>query len=498
MSINLAIISGVTDYPSDVGELPACKNDIDILEQLIAGTGKFSEIHTIPSEDGKTFKARIAEIVARFKNEQIDELFLYFTGHGEFVNDEFRYLMRDYSRSKPAQTSLSNTELDNFLRSLQPTLTIKVVDACYSGMPYVKDGSNFTDHMKAATEASFSKCYFLFSSQSDQTSWADENISDFTKAFANAVAQSAIDTIRYADVIDTISDAFQPTARQRPLFVVQADFTETLGNFPESARAALRERLASFESASYVQQIEAKTSSLADRIRHVAQDYVSMEHAISMIENIKSTLGRFKLDGQIAPFFDIENELTEDYKSIPSPASLGKWLSKSERQYFATPTYETETYEAEVHDIYSMLSASAGVPRKTVTKTRQVIGGVRTQLTGLPFISFLILLKPKSPNLTQYGGWFTYFLSKTSIQAFYCFSAFKEFNWGEYRWISASQWEPISWKLADTEDASSIATSFLEKLQDFVERDIADKLGFEYQENIVEGETKTLPSPKQG
>ena len=496
MGINLAIISGVTDYPSDMGELPACKNDIGILQQLIAGTGKFSEIHTIPSEDGKAFKARIAEIVARFKNEEIDELFFYFTGHGEFVDDEFRYLMRDYSRSKPAQTSLSNTELDNFLRSLQPTLTIKVVDACYSGMPYVKDGSNFTDYMKAATEASFSKCYFLFSSQSDQTSWADENISDFTKAFAAAVAHSAIDTIRYADVIDTISDAFQPTARQRPLFVVQADFTETLGNFSESTREALKERLASFESVPCVQEVGAKTSSLAERIRHAAQDYVSMEHAISVIADIKLTLEQFKLEGQIAPFFDIENELAENYNSIPSPASLGKWLSKSDRQYFATPMYETETYETEATDVFSMMSVSTGLPRKMVTKTRQIIGGVRTQLTGLPFISFLILLKPKSPNLTQYGGWFTYFLSKTSIQAFYCFSAFKETNWGEYRRGSASEWEPVNWKLADTEDTSAIAVSFLEKLQDFVEKDIADRLGFERQENTVEGETKAIP-PKR-
>ncbi|MGF6724173.1 hypothetical protein P3T43_003540 [Paraburkholderia sp. GAS41] len=496
MGINLAIIAGVTDYPNEIGALPACKNDVDIMQQLIAGTGKFSEIHTIPSDDGKAVKARIADIVARFKNEEIDDLFFYFTGHGEFVDGEFRYLMRDYSRSKPAQTSLSNTELDNFLRSLQPKLTIKVVDACYSGMPYIKDGSNFSDYMKAATEATFSKCYFLFSSQSDQTSWAGENISDFTKAFVNAVANSALDSIRYGDVIDTISDAFQTASQQRPLFVVQADFTEILGNFSETVRMALKERLIGLYVTPTAQQPGAKKMSLAERIRDSAQEYVSMDDAISVIENLKINLSKFKLSADIALFFSTSAESQDSYRSVPSPEALGKWLSKSDGQYFATPIYETETYEVEASDIFSLMSIQNGGQRKMTTKTRRVIAGVNTQLQGLPFVSFFILLDPNSPNLTQYGGWLTYFLSKTTLQAFYCFSVFKEVNWGEYRPGKTSEWESVNCKLSETRDASAISESFLAKLEEFVEKDVIERLGLEQQEMGSSGEAPVLSAPE--
>jgi len=496
MAANLAIILGVTDYPAEVGELPACANDVAIMQDLLAGSGKFNEIFVAPSEDGKAVKARIADFVARFKNDDVEELFFYFTGHGEFVDDEFRFLLRDYSRSKPAQTSLSNSELDTFLRSLNPGLAVKVVDACYSGMPYIKDGSTFTDYMKAATEASFSKCYFLFSSQSDQRSWASSEFSEFTKVFVDSVAQSSLESIRYADVIDTLSDAFQATPRQRPLFVVQGDFTEILGNFPDPVRARLKERLAAVTQMSSAQPMVAKYS-LTDLARNEARDYVSMEDAISVIDNLKRALEKFEPVSDITSLFQVETELHDDYKSIPSSETLGKWLSKTEQRYFASPILETETYEVEspINSLFAVIGKAA--PSSTITKTRQIVAGVRTQLTGLPFISFSLLLKPQLPNLTQYGGWVTYFLSKTNIQAFYCFSAFKEVNWGEYRRTSPTEWEPINSKLTDANGPSTIAAAFTSKLEQFVESDVAKRLGADREETGASDTPNLLPAPKE-
>ncbi|AIO65270.1 caspase domain protein [Burkholderia oklahomensis] len=211
VSKNLAIIVGVTDYIDNDNVLPACENDVDVMHELLNGAaGKFDEIFVAPSgEDGKHTKSRIADYIARHNGDDIEELFFYFTGHGDFVEGEFRFLLRDYSDSKSAQTSLSNTELDNFLRALAPKVVVKVVDACYSGMPYIKDGSTFSDYMKSTTQNAFETCYFLCSSQSDQRSWAANDISYFTKAFVEAIATSSLDTIRYKDVIDYISDSFQ-------------------------------------------------------------------------------------------------------------------------------------------------------------------------------------------------------------------------------------------------------------------------------------------------
>ncbi|MFL9898058.1 caspase family protein [Paraburkholderia fungorum] len=248
MGINLAIVVGVTNYVNESHRLSACANDVSVVQEMLQGSGKFQEVFLVPSEDGTFLKSKIADFVTRFKVEEIDDLLFYFTGHGDFADEEFRYLLRDYSPAKRAQTSLSNSELDNFLRSLNPKVVVKVVDACYSGMPYIKDGSNFNDYMKSATKGAFEKCYFLCSSQSDQQSWASAQISDFTKTFVAAIAESPAESIRYKDVIDFIADAFQAVPSQRPLFVVQSDFTEVMGHFSEQVRLRLKERLTSFVS----------------------------------------------------------------------------------------------------------------------------------------------------------------------------------------------------------------------------------------------------------
>ena len=111
------------------------------------------------STTSKSVKSKLTNFVQKYTSEEIEEVIFYFTGHGSFEEDQFYYVLSDYEESKKRQTCLSNDELDNLLRSLSANLTIKIVDACQSGIRYVKDPDIFRKYLQES-EKNFDKCYF--------------------------------------------------------------------------------------------------------------------------------------------------------------------------------------------------------------------------------------------------------------------------------------------------------------------------------------------------
>ena len=475
MSKNLAILVGVTDYLEEKYRLPACENDVSIMRELLLESGKFGEVIVVTSQDAQALKAELAAVVGRFQHEDIGDLFFYFTGHGEFVDEEFRFMLRDYSSDKPAQTSLEHSELDLLLRSLSPVLVVKVIDACYSGVPYIKDRSSVVDQMMAQTQRTFSKCYFLFSSQSDQRSWSGSKISDFTGAFAATIAKANQEAIRYKDVVDGLSDSFRNTQRQKPFFVIQADYTEAFGNFSEPTRSRLKERLASFEDTQDEQVIEPIVkASLADLARIQAVDYVPMSVAIDAVKEIKSGLEGVHLNSELGTIFGLQKEYFATYESLPARAALGHWLLKNDQGFFAAPTYEIETYEAD-SPLSSLLTWTGGDTKK-VTKTRKVVSGVQTKVSKLQFQAARADLQLLLPNLTQYSGWLTFMLSKRTMQVFFCFAECKEVAWDKFVAVNPTDWKSHSYSLARFGGGAHIVECFMTEFQHYVESCVQARL----------------------
>ena len=79
--------------------------------------------------------------------------------------------------SAKKQTTIENTELDNWIRLLNPALTVKIIDACHAGVQYIKDPEVFKDFLNS-TPKSFNSFYFLFSSLKEQYSYQDKRLSD--------------------------------------------------------------------------------------------------------------------------------------------------------------------------------------------------------------------------------------------------------------------------------------------------------------------------------
>ncbi|MEX3941610.1 caspase domain-containing protein [Paraburkholderia sp. BR10937] len=497
MAKNLAILVGVTDYIDSDSALPACANDVAVMQELLNGAaGKFDEIFITPSgEDGQHTKSRIADYIARHSTEDIDELFFYFTGHGDFVEDEFRFLLRDYSAAKPAQTSLTNTELDNLLRALGPKVVVKVIDACYSGMPYIKDGAGFSEYMKSSTQNVFETCYFLCSSQSDQRSWAASDLSYFTRAFVEAVASSSLDSIRYKDVIDYISDAFQRDSKQKPLFVTQGSFTEVFGDFSPEVRERLALRVAKKETDEKSVTI-AERRSFVDVVNALARDYVTLNQAIQHVSNLKSNIEKHNILGELSSLFEVTKDFREDY-SVPKSEVLGKWAKDDDRGFFVAPAYTREAYEAPVDNPLGSIARlmNTGVPEKTVTKYRNVIDGVTTQVKGMPFCSVFVEFSPKLPNLKKYAAWVACFLSKTEIQISFCFSEYKEVAWNEYKSAALTEWTSYPAKFSVFDGGARFLEVLSEKLNAWMRERIAKSLNIADDFTTGAEPVNALPAP---
>src|SRR5258706_2638330 len=132
--MNIAIIIGVSIYSNSNNNLPGCKNDADAINQILKKSDKYDDILYINNnETSAKTKELLSNYILDSKGNVINELLFYYSGHGEFGNDEFYYVLSDFDSKKKNQTSLQNSEIDDLIRTLSPELVIKVIDACQSG-----------------------------------------------------------------------------------------------------------------------------------------------------------------------------------------------------------------------------------------------------------------------------------------------------------------------------------------------------------------------------
>ncbi|MGW5983698.1 caspase family protein [Bacillus mycoides] len=206
-----AILIGVSEY-QNIPNFDACKRDVDIMHSIIEYF-KYDDTLFIDTEtDSYSEKKKLTNFFEKHQNEEtdVDQIFFYFSGHGTVDRENFHYLLSNYSTYRLATSSLSNNEIDNLIRLLNPKLTVKFVDACKSGTVYIKNNDYSTIYSKAipSESASLGSCYFMFSSLNDEPSKA-QNLSYFTEAIASAIEEQEEDgRVRFTDIIDYVRDIF--------------------------------------------------------------------------------------------------------------------------------------------------------------------------------------------------------------------------------------------------------------------------------------------------
>lgn len=504
--MNIAILISVSKYTDSRNDLPACANDFALIDSILTHSGKFTEVLRLESDTTSSkVKSELARFVKEQKGKNIDELFFFYTGHGELHLDDFYFVLSDFDEDRRQQTALSNAELDSMMRSLSPSLTIKLVDACHSGVPYVKN-ANILEKSLDVSKGKYDRCYFMFSSQKEQPSFQDAHLSDFTESFAQSISQRSQDTIRYKDIADFISDEFQHKGQQTPAFVLQSDLTDVFCTITPDMRKDLKGQLqrASTSPASKKDDSETTTTttpppepprSLHDLVALEAEKFCTENEAMTALEELKAGLAQHTLDGDLSDLYELDTEVKSDFYGVPKMDSIAAWLDKNENDYFVEVQYRDEEYEdtVKVPKVYSGLMGSHlrtlaslqgnDYEYRTVTRTRKVPDGIRLTATP-PFCAIEVRLTPKYENLPWWTEFIVLAFSKSTARLFYALVRLKEQNWSERVLVGEIKWKTKEVSLKDRDKLLESAKTMLDELGDTVSKGLRDKYGLHDDDSI--------------
>lgn len=227
---NYAIVLGVPEY-TNASDLQACKNDADLMCELLSATEKYKILRI----DENLRKTEILEKIDSFiempgTKSKVGEIFFYFSGHGYQDETDMHYILKDTELKKINATALNNNELDDIIREKNPELFVKIIDACESGLSYIKSlslGEYFEKrkHIDEKIDKTFENCIFMSSSKKNEYSEATNECSYFTKVFIDAVLEGIkAGIVRYSDIQNYIRDEFTDDKYdQTPFFNLQSD-----------------------------------------------------------------------------------------------------------------------------------------------------------------------------------------------------------------------------------------------------------------------------------
>jgi len=480
--VNLAILIGVSDYASPVPKLPACKTDLALMARLIRNTNKFGDILEVGADtSSSSVKAQLAQFVKKHGGSGVDELFFYYSGHGDLFKDDFYFLFSDFSDKQRNQTSLTTEELDSMLRTLSPKLTVKVVDACHAGVTYVKEPDALKKQLTVST-GRFADCYFMFSSQSSQTSLQDDKLSDFTREFVVACTNFSGKEIRYRDIVDHISDAFATNPDQTPTFVIQAPCVEIFCSIEKSIRNLLQlttARVRRRQSGSK----PALGSAIAQAIQDRAAEFCTKEEVSHFLQSLGERMKGASFFSDLKDSYRLETELSETYEGIPDLGPIGKWVKEKGGDFFATPITGTEQYE--VTDPFETYLRPATLT-KPVMATREVITSFDCT-AETPYKAIRVTAYPLYENLPHAVAVIVFVFSKRDCVVFYSFQTVKEMDWGKLAPIEGRRWTYATFAMKTDPDAKSAADSMIKLFEAFLTKQVKEKLGLVEDDSATAG-----------
>ncbi len=457
MSKKIALIIGVSEY-INADNLPPCKRDIELISTIVSGSKKYDDI-LILSENSKSVEAKekITSFIRANQGLDIEEVFIYYTGHGARHGDDFIFLFSDFDRHKIEQTSFRNSEFDSMLKSLNPKLAIKVIDACQSGTEYIKSNNDLQTIFEKSSSECFTKTYFLFSSSKSESSKALGDFSVFTKSLARSLLNFEEQDIRYRDIMAYISDDQSVKKHQTPLFIQQADNTEIFCFVSADLTAGVKSVLAPLASSeaedlksdARLEEEQSEEEKLISAIRIESQKYCSEEEAQISLSKLIENISNHSWQDFITELYTIKINTDDKVPSLDSVKSIAKWLHESKEPYFVNIVYNEEEYEEkerveieEVHPFYlrSLYGRTKRIEYQPTTKYRNVIS--KYDLTASsPCKSICISLSPKEEALPWLKLFFAFAFSKSKLTIFFKHEIEKETSWSNRIIEDSNQWK---------------------------------------------------------
>lgn len=481
--MKVAILIGISDYDK-LTSLPACKTDLVLMEELLRKTGDYSEILSIGEDtQSSKVKRKVSEWIENLIGKEVKEVLFYYTGHGVFQEEEFYFCCSDFDKNKFNTTGITNSEMDEWLRNLNATLAIKVIDACQSGIQYVKDSEiQFLTRLKSGNSKSFKNCYFMFSSQNDQSSYQDDKLSYFTKAFALSIKEHQEERIRYRDIIDYISDYFVSDGSQKPHFVMDANSTEEFCFINEDLAQFLNTTSLLNEPIESIEVIDTPVVSLKDIVASDASKFCNEEEVSEILEELKVKITDFNYNKEFTDLYEAQATFEkgtlkdDDYDDpLPNVKQIGEWLSKNNHEYFAADTYKKESYTERIRE-YNIYSIAREPAYHTETRTRNVISGLKIT-AKVAFDTIKIIAEPKFLNLLPFECVIVFVLSKKEIRFFYYYANFRELNWKDRKIERNVSWLTSKTEMKDRKNIWKAMNNIQNNYVDFVLEETRKRFG---------------------
>ena len=504
--MKLAIIFGVSEY-QNYTSLDACKNDAELVNKIFLKLGKFDDMCVLAGNiKGFEAKQKLTEFVNNHKNASVDELVFYYTGHGARFDDDFFYVFSDFNEKRKEVTALRNSELDGLIRNLSPGLTVKVIDACYSGSTYIKSEDDIKPTLeKSAKENKLGNLYFLHSSSSEETSLANDLYSFFTYSFCRSVTD--LDgAIRYRDIMAYVADDMSQKGYPKPTFVVQADNTEVFGEIDSDFKKYVKECLniqgddideEEGNEKEEKSETEKEDHFLKEIQRKSEEEFCSKDEALKNISLINVLLEESSWPDQILKVFGIEVESIEYASSIKNSAEIGRWLNQeSDDNYFAKPTYDSETYYEEEYkklpkkpsratdmlgSLYS-LRRSLGLDDEyeykleKVEKTRKFVDGFEYTADS-PYRGLQLMFKPKYASVENYAVTIVLIFSRKDLVFFVAREVLPYQSWDGIERPRCRNWKTKTVLLKKESEIKGYISELISSISVFISEDIKGKLG---------------------
>lgn len=468
--MNIAIVISVSEYTDPQDNLPGCKKDSDTVYTIINKIKKFDEVLYLHEKLSSTqVKQKFTDFISKYKTEQIDELFFYFSGHGKFKNDEFYYILSDYNEFKTKQTTLQNEEIDSLFRLLNPNLVVKVIDACQSGKSYIKEPGAVKTYF-TSTKNEFKKCYFLSSSLKDQSSFQTDEVSDFTLSFIKSIKEHEASDIRYKHIIDYISDDFENNPSQTPFFVTQADQTEKFCTITPELKEYLERDISQITVTTKVKQQEI---SILDKVKKDASEYLNKEQAIKVIEDVKDRISSFALKENLEELYDLDIVFDESYDLIVDDVTIGKWLNENPNNFFAHSVSKRLRKDRNSNPFHKLTFSYMDMIGNS-TDYESVMVGFDLDIE-VPYKTISISLLSKFPNLESFTTRIVYVLSKKIIRFFYFITNFEENGWDSKTLNKDISWSTNEHLLYNTKAVEDAVEDIFNELQETTLRQLEER-----------------------
>lgn len=298
------------------------------VHELLKGTQKFSQIVEFIDKPVSSVKDAVRKLAE--ENEECEEIFLYFTGHGHSIADEFYMCFKEFKDASPNTTGLSHTEALGLLRHFKAQLSVVVIDACEAGKRLIKSD---TSPLALAKKSSFSNFVQFASCTENQNSTATTKISRFTDEFIKSCFQKSQGPLYYSDVENGLRDAFLDNPAQTPHFTRQGTAQE---KFCDDAA-----RLMSFR-ADYLDALSGAAPGKKES-KPVLNSFAAAKAAIDKIEEqvpvkdqaqafiddvINATLELAKLSPDASGFFESRVVRYDDFDRVQNKRSVINLLNR--------------------------------------------------------------------------------------------------------------------------------------------------------------------------